>query len=105
MNRLVDHLRQAPLKEVSLICMLIVGFATSAHYFWGELATTYIWLSVLTLWFYFNSKKGRAIRQKFIDIDERDMDFKDEYDQLFVDTKKATEELSNRLSKIEKKEP
>lgn len=103
LNRIINYFRQIDTspKEILLVCFLILSFSAFAHYFWGESTATYLWLSVLTLWYYFNSKKSKAIQQKFIDIDERDMDFKDEYDQLFIDIEHFQKEVTSRISKME----
>lgn len=95
--RLLDYLRQnnLALKEMFVIGVVLISVVSLLHLLWGGFTVTYLWLSITTLWLYLNTKKNKAIMQRFTDIDERDMDFKDEYDKLYGCVQKITKRIDD----------
>ena len=94
----MKYLAGTKISEVGIL-LLVVGAAISAsHYIWGADTTIYLCLTSIFLWIFLHVKRSKTTWDRFDEIDQRDMDFKDEFDRRY---EKILAELNKKASAIE----
>ena len=94
----MKYLAGTKISEVGIF-LLVVGAAISAsHYIWGADTTTYLCLTSIFLWIFLHVKRSKTTWDRFDEIDQRDMDFKDEFDRRY---EKILAELNKKAPAIE----
>jgi hypothetical protein len=94
----MKYLAGTKISEVGIL-LLVVGAAISAsHYIWGADTTIYLCLTSIFLWIFLHVKRSKTTWDRFDEIDQRDMDFKDEFDRRY---EKILAELNKKAPAIE----
>lgn len=83
--------------EVGVFLLVIVAIATASHYVWGESTTTYLWLLAVSLWAFLHIRKSKTTWDRFDEVDQRDLDFKDEFDRKYNRLSTELEEVREHI--------
>lgn len=82
--------------EVCLFCLTILGIVSLLTYLWSSSGVILLWLFFLTLWAFLHIKKSVLTQERFDEIDQRDMDFKDECDRYFAKLSKLQNQIATQ---------
>lgn len=103
MKKFLDKLRDSKglpieligtsLLEVLLFCLVVLSLVGIFSFVFTEFTTLLIWLFVLTTWAFLHIRKSALTQERFEEIDQRDLDFKDECDRHFA----RLDELKDKL--------
>lgn len=79
--------------EVLLFSILLLAIVALLTFLWESSVIIFLWLLGLTIWFFLHTKKNAQTHYRFSELDQRDMDFKDECDVQFEKLKKLEEKV------------
>ena len=93
------------IRDLSMFLLVVVAFGTASYLVFGSDTTIIAWLLILTAWLYLRQKQDAFTWQRFDDIDQRDIDYKDDVDrrieQLLAQprfTPPKIQDLSDRIT-------
>lgn len=99
---LIKFLRQIETSEFSpkevvvlISTILILGLVISNT--WSSIFFIFFWLSLVSTWIYLHIKKSKHTWQRFDDIDERDIEFKDEFELRIEKLEQRMAELAQHF--------
>jgi hypothetical protein len=90
------------LTEMLLFCFILLGGISFLTWLWKSSAVQFMWLFGLTLWAFLHIKKSLFTNQRFREIDERDLDFKDECDSHRKNLYAKIEQLEKKVEELSK---
>lgn len=71
------------LSEVAIFLLVMAAVISASHFLWGQSTTIYLCLLTIYVWIFLHVKKSKTTWERFDEIDQRDMDFKDEFDKKY----------------------
>jgi hypothetical protein len=86
------------LSEVGIFLLIVIAAISASHFIWGADTTIYLCLTSIFLWIFLHVKKSKITWERFDEIDQRDMDFKDEFDKKY---EKILTQLNKKAPPIE----
>lgn len=89
-------------QEVGIIssAVLIAGLVISNV--WSVPVFALFWLTLVSCWIYLHIKKSKYTWQRFDDIDERDIEYKDEFELRVEKLEQRVSELAHSLQTKDK---
>jgi fatty acid desaturase len=88
------------LTEVLLFCFVLLAVISFLTWIWKSSVMQFVWLFGLTLWVFLHIKKSHFTHQRFREIDERDLDFKDECDSHRKNLYAKIEHLEKKVEEL-----
>lgn len=103
--KLIKQFQQTKLslKESIPAILLTLTLAIIIYNIWSFNTLLVAWLFGLTSWAYIHIKKSSYTWQRFDDIDERDVEFRDEFEVRIEALEKQVTELNSKLQSLNDK--
>ena len=88
------------LKEMMVTIAMCCLVAVVTYHTWSFTTLTIVWLVSLTSWAYLHIKKSKHTWQRFDDIDERDIEFRDEFEVRIEVLEKQVIDLNKKIERL-----
>ena len=90
-----DCWKGTSLTEVLMFCLIVLSTITILLFLWDASTVVFLWLFATTLWLFLLSRRGILTQERFDEVDQRDMDFKDECDKQFEQIKSLAKKINS----------